>query len=59
MAEWSKDHMADIGSLNLKLWSSWWIMDNLISDGTRRWKRDTVGWEGRGVVCGKSVPSRL
>jgi hypothetical protein len=34
-------------------------MDNLRSGGALRWKVETVCWEDRGVVCGKSAPSRI
>jgi hypothetical protein len=27
--------------------------------GAFRWKVETTGWEGRGVVCGKPTPLRL
>jgi hypothetical protein len=29
------------------------------SDGALRWKVETISWEGREVVCGKSAPSKL
>jgi hypothetical protein len=35
----------------------YWL--NLRLGGARRWKGETGGWEGRGVVCGKPTPSRL
>jgi hypothetical protein len=59
MAEWSKDHMTAIGSSNLnfglvgKTWLNW------RPGGTLRWKVETIGWEGRGVVCRKMTPPRL
>jgi hypothetical protein len=28
-------------------------------DGALRWKVETAGWEGRGVVCGKPTPPGL
>jgi hypothetical protein len=28
-------------------------------DGALRWKVETTGWEGRGVVCEKLAPTRL
>jgi hypothetical protein len=34
-------------------------MDNLRLDGALRCKVVIVGWEGRGVVCGKPAPLRL
>jgi hypothetical protein len=34
-------------------------MDNLRPGRTFRWKLETVGREGRGVVCGKPAPPRL
>jgi hypothetical protein len=58
MAEWSEDHVAAIWSLNSKLWfSSSWL--NWRPSGVHRWKVETTDWEGRGVVCDKSVPPRL
>jgi hypothetical protein len=58
MTEWSEDHMAAIGSLNSKLWfSSPWL--NWRPSGAHRWKVETTGWEGRGVVREKPTPSRL
>jgi hypothetical protein len=59
MAEWSEDHRAAIGFLNLNfdlidgLWLNW------RPSGALRWKVKTVDSEGRGVVCGKPAPSRL
>jgi hypothetical protein len=59
MAEWSKDHWADIGSLNSNFglvgikWLNW------RPDVALRWKVEIAGWKGRGVVCRKSVPPRL
>jgi hypothetical protein len=49
MVEWSEDHVAAIGRSYL----------NWRPDGALRWKVETVGWEGRGVGCGKPTPSRL
>jgi hypothetical protein len=58
MAEWSEDHVAAIGSLNSKFWlSSSWL--NQRSDGALRWKVETTGWEGRGVVYDKPAPPGL
>jgi hypothetical protein len=59
MAEWSKDHVTVIGSLNLNfgLVDRTWL--NWRSGGTLRWKVETVDWEGQGVVCGKPAPPRL
>jgi hypothetical protein len=34
-------------------------MDNLRSDEVLRWKVETIGWEGWGVICEKLVPPRL
>jgi hypothetical protein len=59
MTEWSKNHMAVIGSLNLnfglidRTWLNWRPGEAL------RWKVETAGWEGRGVVCEKPAPPRL
>jgi hypothetical protein len=59
MAEWSEDHVAAIGSLN----SMPWLVDgswlNSRSGGALRWKVETTGWEGRGVICGKTTPPLL
>jgi hypothetical protein len=51
MIEWSKDHVAAIGSLNLNFgtFGIAWL----------NWKVDTTGWEDSGVVCGKPAPPRL
>jgi hypothetical protein len=35
------------------------LIDNLRLGGALRWKEETADWEGRGVVCGKTAPSRL
>jgi hypothetical protein len=35
------------------------LIDNLRPDEALRWKGETTGWDGRGVVCGKSAPPRL
>jgi hypothetical protein len=59
MTEWSEDHEAAIGSLNSNLgvvdrtWLNW------RSDGALRWKGETVGWKGQGVVCCKLAHPRL
>jgi hypothetical protein len=59
MIEWSEDYVAAIGSLNSnfglvgRTWLNWRPGEAL------RWKVETTSWEGRGVVCGKSAPSRL
>jgi hypothetical protein len=56
MSEWLEDHVAAIGPLNLNLgicgrfWLHW------RSNGARRWKGETVGWEGQRVLCEKPVP---
>jgi hypothetical protein len=59
MAEWLEDHMVAICPLKLnsvllvRLWLNWrpgWHLGG---------KGRTVGWEGRGVVCGKLAPSRM
>jgi hypothetical protein len=59
MAEWSKDHGTAIGSINLNfgLMDGLWL--NQRPGGALRWKGETISWEGRGVVHGKPVPSRL
>jgi hypothetical protein len=51
MPEWLEDRVVAIGSLNLNLkWRP---------GGALRWKAETDGWDGQGVVCGKSAPPRL
>jgi hypothetical protein len=59
MAEWSEDHVAAIGLFKLEIGTCvrFWI--NWRPDGTLRWKRGTISWKGRGVVCEKPPPSRL
>jgi hypothetical protein len=58
MAEWSKDHVAAIGFLNLNFVISDRFLLNWRPDGALRWKVETVGWEGLGVVCGMLAPLR-
>jgi hypothetical protein len=59
MADWLEDHVVVIGSLNSTLcfmdrtWLNW------RSGGALRWKVETVGQEGRRVVCRKPAPPRL
>jgi hypothetical protein len=59
MVEWSGDHVAAIGSLNLNLglidglWLNWRPAEAL------RWKVETTGWKGEGVIYGKPTLSRL
>jgi hypothetical protein len=59
MAKWSKDHEVAIGSLNLILGliDSFWL--NWRPGGDLRWKVETVGREGQGVVCRKPAPPML
>jgi hypothetical protein len=59
MVKWSEDHGVVIGSLNLKfgLMNSSWL--NWRPGGALRWKGEIAGWEGRGVICRKSVSPRL
>jgi hypothetical protein len=59
MAEWSEDHVAAIGFLNLNfgLVGRTWL--NWRPGGALRWKVETIGWKGRGVACEKSAPPRL
>jgi hypothetical protein len=59
MAEWSKNHMAAIGSLNLKfkIFGRLWL--NRRPSGALGWKVDTIGQESRGVVCAKPAPPGL
>jgi hypothetical protein len=51
MAEWSQDHVVAIGLLNsnFSLVDRTWL--NCRPDGALRCKVETVGLEGRGVVC--------
>jgi hypothetical protein len=49
-------HMSLLNS-NSSLVDRTWI--NWRPGGPRRGKRETVGWEGRGVACGKLAPSRV
>jgi hypothetical protein len=59
VAEWSKDHVAAIGSLNLKLWlmARTWLKWR--PGGANRGKgRQLVGKVGE-WVCGKLAPLRL
>jgi hypothetical protein len=57
MVEWSEDHGAAIDHLKLTLVS--WIMVKLETRRALRWKWETIGWKGQGVVCGKPTPSIL
>jgi hypothetical protein len=41
----------------LDYFDSSWL--NWRPGGAPRWKEEIVGWEGRGVVCGKLAPARL
>jgi hypothetical protein len=59
MPEWSEDHMTAIGSLNLNLGLFGILWLNWRPVGALRWKVETVGWKGQGVVYGKSAPPRL
>jgi hypothetical protein len=59
MAEWSEYHVAAIGPLNLNFGIFGRIGLNWRPDEALRWKVETVGWEGRGVVRGKPAPPRL
>jgi hypothetical protein len=59
VAEWSKDHVAAIGSLKLKLWlmAGTWLKwrPGGATRGKRRWLVGKVGdW-----VCGEPAPLRL
>jgi hypothetical protein len=49
MAEWSKDHVAAIGSLNLTLWFNCWNLVKLETGRGYLGKLETIGWEGWGV----------
>jgi hypothetical protein len=59
MAEWLEDHVVTICSLNSnfglvgRTWLNWRPGEAL------RWKGETAGWEGRGVIFGKLAPPRL
>jgi hypothetical protein len=53
VAEWLKDHVVAIGSVNLNLWLKW-----RPGGATRGKGRQLVGKVGE-WVCGKSAPPRL
>jgi hypothetical protein len=60
MAKWSEDPVAAVGYFNTqhlglvdKVWLNW------RPDRALRWKGETAGWEGQGVVYGKSALLRL
>jgi hypothetical protein len=59
VAEWSKDHVAAIGFLNLNLWlmAGTWLKWRL-GGATRGKGRQQVGKVGE-WVCGKPAPPRL
>jgi hypothetical protein len=59
VAEWSKDHVVAIGSLNLKLWlmTETWLKWRP-GGATRGKGRQLIGKVGE-WVCGKPAPSRL
>jgi hypothetical protein len=59
MAEWLEGHMAAISSLNSTLCLSGWNMAKLETGRALRWKVETAGWEGRGLVHGEPAPPRL
>jgi hypothetical protein len=59
MAEWSEDHVAAIGSLNLNFGSVDGSWLNWRPGRALRWKGKTTDWEGQGVVCDKLAPPRL
>jgi hypothetical protein len=59
MAEWSKDHVAAMGSLNLNFGTFGRAWLNWRPGMALRWKVETVGWEGRGVICENTIPLRL
>jgi hypothetical protein len=46
-----------ICSLFSSIYNYW--MDNLRPGGALRFKVETIGWKGRGMVCGKMAPPRL
>jgi hypothetical protein len=59
MAEWSRDHVAAIASLNLKLWlmaGTWlkWRSGEATRGKERQLVRKVREW-----VCGKPAPLRL
>jgi hypothetical protein len=59
MAEWLEDHVAAIGSLNLSFGTFGRSCLNWRPGGALTWKVEAIGWECRGVGCGKPTPSRL
>jgi hypothetical protein len=59
MSEWSEDHVATIGSLNLNFGIFCRVWLNWRPGGALRWKVETVSWECQRVVCEKLAPPRL
>jgi hypothetical protein len=60
MAKWLDDHVAAVGYFNTQhivLVVGTWL--NWRPSGDLRWKVETAGWEGQGVVCDKPAPPRL
>jgi hypothetical protein len=59
MVEWSEDHLATIGSYtqHFGLVDRTWL--NWRPGGALRWKMETAGWEGQGVVCDKPASPML
>jgi hypothetical protein len=59
MVEWSEDHVTVICSLNLNFGLVGRTLLNWRPGGALRWKVETIGQEGWGVVCGKPSPPRF
>jgi hypothetical protein len=59
MVKLSEDHVTAIGSLILNISLIGRIMVEMETGRALRWKVETVGQEGRGVVCGKLTPPTL
>jgi hypothetical protein len=60
VAEWSEDHVTAVGYINtqhLGLVDKAWL--NWRPGGALRWKVETTGWEGQGVVSDKPAPPRF
>ncbi len=59
MAEWSKDHVAAIGSLKPKLWLVAKTWSKWRPGGAIRGKWGQLVGKVREWVCGKPAPARL
>jgi hypothetical protein len=59
MAEWLKDHVVAIGSLNSTLWFNCWNLVKMRSGGATRGKGRQLVGKVREWVRGKLTPPRL